>query len=738
MSSKHDMEGSMDGLDCSYRRTTLDFDPNAVLSPEQLLAFNFLPHPIWIFDFVERRHRWANKAGLRLWEAKDLDDLLRRDLSGMSGEAEARTRSAHLRVEQGLCIEDEWTIYPNGRAKSVFLSATGLRLSADEDHCCILCSAVPTMARETVVNETLRGNEMLQQLPMAICQFDMDGKVVYRNPASEIVRTEEKVDEESHCSSISGDNSLHPQTIVSCDEDENSNHDDENCEENSIISSSCSSFSENDFVERFVDPKVAQTILETIQTEDEVNLQAELHTSHGPQWSAIQLRKMNDPVTRKATILFCSQDKTDAMEAKREREASMQKSEFLAIMAHEIRTPLHQVIGFIDLLIQTKLDPEQTGFVKLLKSSAQGLMTVISDVLDYSKLEAGQMNFECIPYEPLGVLQGCMAAVRASCDEKDLFLTMDWSNRIPFRLLGDPNRLRQILLNLLSNAVKFTRHGGIHIKVLAIEQQADDATTASTSAHTRRRGSSICSGDYNQITKSCIKFIIKDTGIGIPKENQKKIFEKYQQGNLSVARNYGGTGLGLSICQLLTERMGGSIGVESQPGHGSSFWVALPMEVPHESPLSMDQSERSLADEVVPLNILIAEDNLINQKLMKSMLARFGHQSTVAQNGKEAIEMVQNGTYDLVFMDIQMPVMDGLEATRRLRSMGYSKLPIYGLTASVKHSDYSDLGFDDWLPKPIPMNELKTKLSKLSSSKREQSNINYPCDERNVSSQNHR
>jgi CheY-like chemotaxis protein/nitrogen-specific signal transduction histidine kinase len=389
---------------------------------------------------------------------------------------------------------------------------------------------------------------------------------------------------------------------------------------------------------------------------------------------------------------------TDAITARKEREASIKKSEFLAIMAHEIRTPLHQVTGFIDLLDQTDLNKEQRSFVKLLKSSAQGLMTVINDVLDYSKLEAGKMKIETIPYEPLSVLEGCLSAVRASCEEKNLYLTMDWNKKIPFKLLGDPNRLRQVLLNILSNAVKFTSNGGIHVQ--AHLTSLDPTTTTTAPEET----------EY----PSMIKFIVTDTGMGISKKHQGVIFNQYQQGSVSVARNFGGTGLGLSICKLLIGTMGGAIGLESEPGHGTSFWFTLPLQIPKDD--GDDHVEESLdASNRVEggLHILVAEDNKVNQKLLGSMLKRMGHTWDFAENGKVALERVEKTTYDVVLMDIQMPVMDGLEATRRIRSLGYADLPILGLTASVSRSDFTELGFNDWLPKPIPMKELTNRLYRI-------------------------
>jgi len=379
-----------------------------------------------------------------------------------------------------------------------------------------------------------------------------------------------------------------------------------------------------------------------------------------------------------------------------------------AIMAHEIRTPLHQVTGFVDLLDQTTLNTEQRSFVQLLKASTQGLMTVINDTLDYSKLEAGKMKLERITYEPLMVTEGSLEAVRATAEEKHLWLKLQWSKDIPFRLLGDPNRLRQVLLNLLSNAVKFTSHGGITVGATLVPKNNDPASPSSA-------------------TSSVVRFTVSDTGMGVSKEHRETIFQKYQQANLSVARNFGGTGLGLSICQLLVQNMGGSIGVEdnlhfdnnnNNTDKGACFWFELPVQEPVERISTEDEvaAAQKVEEETACLNILVVEDNKVNQKVVTHMLKRMGHKSTVADNGKIAIDMIdhQQLKYDLVLMDIQMPVMDGLEATRRLRKMGYHDLPIYGLTASVARSDYTELGFNDWLTKPIPMKELKTKLRRIS------------------------
>mmetsp|Transcript_28476 Transcript_28476/g.77109 ORF Transcript_28476/g.77109 Transcript_28476/m.77109 type:complete len:1175 (-) Transcript_28476:119-3643(-) len=1086
------------------------YDPMQVVTQEQINAFSLLVStPIWIFDFIQRKNRYANPAGLDLWSAPSLEEFLNRNMSDMSKATVAITQECQNRVQRAQVVQDMWTFFPKGKARTVQITMTAVRLSPHEDHCSILvvanmiplspstnnrtlaCSkstlsssssstsihsmndlaqdatitAVAAEATKTtpqnieaitisdptkdpkkmeksypfnisktaknadeheresdtfktscttsrrvdgevskdkdreeeniddkelidpqdddtvsldhilessasqipnhhhhqmalmdndnpVNQEILRGVQIIRHLPMAVCQFDMKGRVMFQNPAAYLPALDDEETKESYDDDESVMNVM--------DTDAQSEFSADLFDEYGTVQTVASNNGRGNFIDRFVSKKVARELLESLQDDPQqlrdlrtdtatVTIEAELYTSTKgrTQWSAIQLRKTKDPVTSRPVILYSAQDKSDAMEAKREREARLQKSEFLAIMAHEIRTPLHQVTGFIDLLeldvcsnpITTisssgamntssrnnsfestrsntqnamfpqlmfdgtlingrekptfvrkvrstsfinarspasslpssslprsavgNLSTEQKNYIKLLKSSANQLMTVISDVLDYSKLEAGKMKTERIPFELLSVVQGSMEAIRGSCEEKGLYLTLDYggpdnddfcedngdagsfeascsnsgtidhrkicrrrsyhgsstnvpaprrrklgrmhsfnqqktkifsshpnirNNDIPFRILGDPNRLRQVLLNLLSNAAKFTEKGGIHVRVcssereciqsatriggasypksnaLSVSERPSSLSTSSTTL-TERNGEAkakaetlkntdgtqkIIPGDSNPSNTKAnrvnarprsLRIVVTDTGMGISKEQQGTIFEKYQQANLSVARNFGGTGLGLSICKLLVEQtMGGSIGVDSDDGQGSSFYVTLPIELPREF---IDETSRGANggkdkhDNGASMNILVAEDNKINQKLVANMLKRMGHKSTLVENGRQAIDMIvkqnsqeqfstegsssRNMRFDAVLMDIQMPVMDGLEATRRLRTMGYSDLPIVGLTASVKRSDYIELGFNDWLPKPILMKDLKAKLLQLQTEQAEDS-----------------
>jgi CheY-like chemotaxis protein len=357
-------------------------------------------------------------------------------------------------------------------------------------------------------------------------------------------------------------------------------------------------------------------------------------------------------------------------------------------MAHEIRTPLHQVVGSIELLATSGLDAEQTESVDTLQTSAHALMAIINDLLDFTKLEAGKMKLETIPFEVRGVLEGSVACVQPQLCEKGLNVSCRIDQGVPIRLMGDPNRLRQIVLNMLSNAVKFTSHGSVNIESKTMSQE---------------------NGSIR------IRFMVADTGIGIPKEKCERIFDAYQQADVSVSRNYGGTGLGLAICKSLVKNMGGEIGVDSVVGEGATFWCEIPFGL-YAKPHAPEEEKADSDLNISGLEVLVAEDNKVNQKVVVKMLQRLGHHPTVVENGQECVTEITNSTkkYDIILMDWQMPVMDGIDATKEIRRKGYkmSDLPIVGLTASIQFLDWFEIGMNDCLKKPVRMSDLKAALIK--------------------------
>jgi two-component system aerobic respiration control sensor histidine kinase ArcB len=377
-------------------------------------------------------------------------------------------------------------------------------------------------------------------------------------------------------------------------------------------------------------------------------------------------------------LITFSSNITELKEAQRVAEESVQARQiFLANMSHEIRTPLHGVMGLTELLKKEPLSEEQVDYVEMIQSSTENLLVVLNDILDFAKIEAGQIRLEHIPFDILKTVQDAARSLTFKMDEKGLLLRIEGLDENLPLALGDPFRLYQVLVNLLSNAIKFTPHGIITIAI--------DAS--------KRKGQTLP-----------VTFSVTDTGIGINADNLGQIFNSFQQANNSIPRLYGGTGLGLTICKNLVELQGGEIGVHSEPGQGSCFFFTIPYVV-SEQPLMKEPAIIKQPDLLQGLTILLAEDNPINQLIAVSMLGQWQVNVNMAQNGEEALAKAFQQKYDIILMDIQMPQLDGIAATTRLRTQAgpNQHTPIIALTADaiqVGADSFQSLGFTDYLIKP--------------------------------------
>ncbi|MBT8128309.1 MAG: response regulator [Gammaproteobacteria bacterium] len=402
--------------------------------------------------------------------------------------------------------------------------------------------------------------------------------------------------------------------------------------------------------------------------------------------AGVKLENMNKELTDEIEHVKRMENELKLAKEKAE-EMSRAKGEFLANMSHEIRTPMNGVIGTLQLLSDTRLEPTQKDYVETACKSANSLLAILNDILDLSKIEAGKLNIELIPLDVREIVDEIVTLHSMTAEEKAIRIYADIDPGLPAVLMGDPTRIRQVLANLVSNALKFTEKGHVLVRVKVVARDNDTVD---------------------------VRMEVEDTGIGIEAHVKNELFNEFTQADGSTTRKYGGTGLGLAIVKQLVEMMHGEFGVDSTPGLGSTFWFQIPLDISAEQTLPASTDDVQSLPAKLDGHVLLVEDNPINQMIAQKMLEKIGLESTVASDGQQALDRLAQGAFDAVLMDCQMPVMDGFEATRRIKEQDVSlKLPIIAMTANVMEGDRDkciEAGMNDYIGKPVIEAELKKVL----------------------------
>jgi signal transduction histidine kinase/CheY-like chemotaxis protein len=409
--------------------------------------------------------------------------------------------------------------------------------------------------------------------------------------------------------------------------------------------------------------------------------------------------KINMENTQRA-VLNILEDYSDAKE--KAEESTKLKEAFLANMSHEIRTPMNAIIGFSDILYRGKLEDKEKEYVRTIKLAGENLLTIINDILDISKIEAGMMTFEEHAFSVKEIFKSLNAMLMGRAKEKNLELSFQSDDNVPDNLLGDPTRLSQILINLTGNAIKFTPKGTVQVNVKVLKNENLPAEALRTHAD----------------ETILLEFSVTDTGIGIPPDKLEHIFERFHQADSNTTRKYGGTGLGLSIAKQLVELQGGILSVKSEDKVGSVFSFYIPYKKSKQAQVASEIIEKKYSmKDLIKLNILLVEDNNLNIKLISSLFSEYSLKVQVAENGSVGIEKLKENKFDIILMDMEMPVMNGYDATTFIRKDLKNDIPIIAMTAHAMAGERErclSLGMNDYISKPINATLLFDKIYELT------------------------